>query len=306
MSGATNDARNDAAALNHGRVWWPRLSTVVLVLLALLCGWYLWHTYLVAPWTRDGRLRAEVAEIAAQVAGNIVKLNVADNGFVAEGDVILEIDPSTYQLLLSQRQSELSEARVKLERLKLNAKRLDNMPKELVSAEMRSDANLAWQAQLQAVKTAESALAEAQLNMDRTRIHAPFDGYVTNMDLRVGSWLEAGRPVLAFINSTSYFVVGYFQETRLAGVCAGSAALITFLGDDQHYQGRVVSVGKGIADTNQNTSSQLLADVQQTFPWVRLAQRIPVRVAFTDLPSEQKLIAGRTVSVTVTPATDCR
>ncbi|CAM3820987.1 HlyD family secretion protein [Parendozoicomonas haliclonae] len=285
--------------------WLPKVSSLALVILVVLCIWYLWQTYLVAPWTRDGRLRAEIAEIAAQVSGNIVQIHIADNGFVPAGGVILEIDPSDYRLALSKQQSTLAEERIKQEQLQLEAKRLDNMPVNLVSVEARSNANLYWKAQQAAVQTAEAALSMAELNLKRTHVIAPFDGYVTNMDLRVGSWLEAGHPILAFINSARYFVVGYFQETRLQGVCPGAKATITFLGEDESYTGEVTSVGRGIADTNQNTSSQLLADVQQTFPWVRLAQRIPVRVDFREHPPQQKLIAGRTAAIVVQPVDNC-
>ena len=288
------------------RPWLPKVATLALLLVTLLCVGYLWQVYLVDPWTRDGRLRAEVAEVAAQVSGNIVSLHVNDNGFVAKGGVILEVDPHNYQIALDQQTSMLSEARYKLQQLRLDAERLDEMPEDLVSAETRSNANLAWKAQEESVNTAKASLAQAELNLKRTVVRAPFDGYVTNMDLRVGSWISAGQPMLAFISSKRYFVVGYFEETRLKGVCSGASATITFLGDDTGYSGQVISVGRGIADTNQNTSSQLLANVQQTFPWVRLAQRIPVRIEFDQLPPQHKLIAGRTTAVVVHKGEQCQ
>lgn len=277
----------------------PVLLTVVVVAIGAYCSYYLWQTYLVAPWTRDGRLRAQIAEIAPQVSGNIVHIAVPDNGFVKKDDIILEIDPSNYRIALAQCEAELAGAKFQEEQLASNARRLDEMPPHLVSAEQVTDANLAWKAQQQAVKAAEAALSQAQLNLQRTRVRAPFDGFVANMDLRVGSWLNAGEAVLAFINRRDFFVVGYFQENRLKGVCPGAPASITFLGEDTVYPGKVTSVGRGIADSNQNTSSQLLANVDQTFPWIRLAQRIPVRVAFDQPLPEPALIAGRTTSVVV-------
>jgi len=277
----------------------PVLLTAVVVAVGAYCFHDLWQKYLVAPWTRDGRLRAEIAEIAPQVSGNIVRIAVPDNGFVKKGDVILEIDPSNYRITLAQRESELAGAKFKQQQLASTAHRLDGMPTHMVSAEQVTNANLALKAQQQVVKAAQAALSQAQLNLERTQVKAPFDGFVTNMDLRVGSWLTAGQPVLAFINKDHFFVVGYFQENRLQGVCPGAVATINFLGEDASYPGKVISVGRGIADSNQNTSSQLLANVDQTFPWIRLAQRIPVRVGFDHLPPEQELIAGRTASVTI-------
>ncbi len=277
----------------------PVLLTMVVVAVGAYCSYYLWLTYLVAPWTRDGRLRAEIAEIAPQVSGNIVHIAVPDNGFVKKDEVILEIDPSNYHIALTQSKAELAGARFKEQQLASTARRLDDMPKNLVSAEQVTDANLAWKAQQQTVKAAEAALSQAQLNLQRTQVKAPFDGFVANMDLRVGSWLSAGQAALAFISRENFFVVGYFQENRLKGVCPGAPASITFLGEDTIYPGKVTSVGRGIADSNQNTSSQLLANVDQTFPWIRLAQRIPVRVSFDQPLPEPALIAGRTTSVVV-------
>ena len=283
----------------------PALLTVIMVAIGALCAYYLWQTYLTAPWTRAGRLRAEIAEIAPQVSGNIVRLAVQDNGFVKQGDVILEIDPSNYQIAVAQSESELAGAEFKEKQLASSARRLDKMPSSLVSAEQLTTANMAWKAQQEAVKTAQSVLNQARLNLERTLVKAPFDGFVTNMDLRVGSWLTAGQPVLAFVSEDNYFVVGYFQETRLQGICPDAPATITFLGEDNTYHGRVISIGRGIADSNQNTSSQLLANVDQTFPWIRLAQRIPVRVAFDTLPPSQALIAGRTVSIAINSDKSC-
>ncbi len=277
----------------------PVLLTCAVVAVGAYCFHYLWQNYLVAPWTRDGRLRADIAEIAPQVSGNIIRIAVPDNGFVKEGDVILEIDPSNYRIALAQRESELAGAKFKQEQLASTARRFDGMPAHMISAEQVTNANLAFKAQQQAVKAAEAALSQAKLNLERTQVKAPFDGFVTNMDLRVGSWLNAGQPVLAFINKDHFFVVGYFQENRLKGVCPGAVAAISFLGEDKSYPGKVISVGRGIADSNQNTSSQLLANINQTFPWIRLAQRIPVRVGFDHLPPQQALIAGRTASVVI-------
>lgn len=275
------------------------LLTTTVVAIGAFCAYYLWQHYQVAPWTRNGRLRAEIAEIAPQVSGNIIQIAVSDNDLVKKGDVILEIDPSNYRIALKRSESELAAAKFKQEQLAGTAHRLDGMPKHMVSDEQLTNARLALKAQQQVVKTAEAALSQAQLNLKRTKVRAPFDGFVANMDLRVGSWLTAGQPVLAFINKDNYFVVGYFQETRLQGICPGAPATITFLGEDKGYPGKIISVGRGIADGNQNVSSQLLASVGQTFPWIRLAQRIPVRVAFDHLPPEQTLITGRTASVVV-------
>ena len=277
----------------------PVLLTTITVAIGAFCAYYLWQHYLAAPWTRDGRLRAEIAEIAPQVSGNIIQIAAHDNDLVKKGDVILEIDASNYRIALARSESELAAAKYKQEQLASTAHRLEGMPKHMVSAEQVTNARLAWKAQQQAVKTAEAALNQAQLNLQRTTVRAPFDGYVANMDLRVGSWLTAGQPVLAFINKDHYYVVGYFQETRLQGVCPGAPATITFLGEKKEYPGKITSVGRGIADGNQNVGNQLLANVSQTFPWIRLAQRIPVQVAFDHLPPQQSLIAGRTASVVV-------
>ncbi|CAA0120101.1 p-hydroxybenzoic acid efflux pump subunit AaeA [BD1-7 clade bacterium] len=257
---------------------------------------------MLAPWTRDGRLRAEIAEISAEIKGNIVALHVTNNQYVKQGDVLLEIDPSDYTIAKELATAQLKAAQVKLEQLKEEAERRDNIPKGLITVEDRRNANLAFAAQRATVAAATAMLQKAELDLSRTQIHAPSDGYVTNMHLRIGTYLDAGDRTLAFIDKRSFYVVGYFQENRIYGLQPNTPVKVSFLGDNRIFGAHVVSVGRGIADTNQNASSQLLPDVQQTFPWVRLAQRIPVRVEFDTAPPAELLVAGRTCTVIAKPA----
>ena len=273
------------------------LATLIVAVLAVWAFISLWQDYALSPWTRDGRLRAEIAEISAQISGNIVQVNVINNQFVSKDTVMIEIDPSDFLIARDLAKAKLQEALAKQEQLKEEAVRRDNIPEGLITVEDRQNANLAFAAQRAAVAAARAELAKTELDLSRTKIHAPANGFVTNMHLREGTYLNAGESVLAFIDRRSFYVVGYFQENRLYGLTSGTPVSIHFLGDTRTFKGHVASVGRGIADTNQNASSQLLPDVQQTFPWVRLAQRFPVRVTFDELPPNELLNAGRTCTV---------
>jgi multidrug resistance efflux pump len=148
---------------------------------------------------------------------------------------------------------------------------------------------------------ADAQLRQASLNLEFTTVRAPVDGYVTNLTLRLGDQVVANRPALALIDVNSYWVHGFFKETDIANIEAGDGAVVTLMTyPDTPLQGRVHSLGWGIAQSDGAPSTELLPSVAPTFEWIRLAQRIPVRVELLDVPEDVRLRVGSTCSVLVT------
>jgi multidrug resistance efflux pump len=320
------------------------LITAAIVVLALLLGRALWTHYLYAPWTRDGRVRADVVRVAPDVSGLVTTVAVRDNQFVHKGDLLFLIDQQRYRNAMEQAQANLTAVeataraaganidsaaaaatarRAEYQMRQQQAQRRQQLG-DLIAQEDRNDAvstaNAAlatWQQAragghqasasreqaLAAVAQAQVALALAQLNLQRTEVHAPVDGYITNLDVRVGDYAGAGTPRLALIDSHSYYVYGYFEETKLPQLRVGDPVDIRLMAGGLSLKGRISGIARGITDADNPTGSDLLADVNPTFNWVRLAQRVPVRIAIDEgsLPAGTVIAAGMTATIQVHP-----
>jgi multidrug resistance efflux pump len=318
--------------------------TAVVVIVALLLCHALWRHYLYAPWTRDGRVRAEVVRIAPDVSGLVTRVPVIDNQEVKKGDVLFEIDPQRFQIAKQQAEANLNAAKAAARAAGANidavlasaaarkaeydmrqeqAQRRQELA-DVVPKEERTDAKSAaltaravWeQAQASghqanasreqaeaAVVQAQVALDRAKLDLERTEVRAPVDGYVTNLDVRVGDYAATGNPRLALIDRHSYYIYGYFEETKLPHLRVGDPVDIRMLSGGIRLKGHITGVARGITDRDNPTGRDLLADVNPTFNWVRLAQRVPVRVDIDEASEPKGLIlsAGMTVSIDVQP-----
>jgi len=272
--------------------------TIAIVLAACLVVRSLWIHYKLEPWTRDGRVRADVVQIAPDVSGLVSEVRVHDDQSVKAGDILFVVDRARFQLAVDQAKATRSSLRIQLEQAYREDKR-DKSLGSLVSAEVVEQSRTKID-QLQAsIAQADAALAQAELNLERTEIKAPVDGIVTNLDLRPGNYANAGRSSIALIDTGSLHVVGYFEETKLANVDVGDAVHIQLMGDNKVFDGHVQSVAGGIEERDRAVGQRLLANVTPTFNWVRLAQRIPVRIAIDKPPADVKLVVGRTATVTV-------
>ena len=275
------------------------LLTLVVVVVAIAVAWQLWSYYMLEPWTRDGRVRADVVAVAADVSGLISDVFVHDNEKVSKGQQLFRIDQRRFQYALDQakadvasRQPALDQAKRDLER----AKSLTSVAITVQQVEQRQQAVDVDQAQLDA---ANAALEVARLNLERSTVVAPVNGIVTNFDLLPGRYVNAGAAVFALIDSDTFRVEGYFEETKLRRIRIGEDATVKLIGDARVLSGHVESIAYGIEDQNRSTSSDLLALVNPTFSWVRLAQRIPVRIKLDKVPPDLLLVAGRTATVSI-------
>jgi p-hydroxybenzoic acid efflux pump subunit AaeA len=275
--------------------------TSLIVGIAVYLGYQLWLRYMDSPWTRDGRVRANIVQITADVGGRVVSVPVHDNEFVHRGDVLFEVDPARYQLALANAKAHLAATRATLEMKRQQAKRRVALDPEVVSAEQNNDTQIAAQEAEAAYDQAKAELDLARLNLQRATVRAPVNGYVTNLLLRPGDYAAVGAPKMAIVDADSFWVYGYFEETRLRHVQVGDPAQVTLLGHTKAIEGRVASIAYAIADRDNPVAPDLTADVNPVFNWVRLASRIPVRIKLEKIPENVHIAAGMTCTVVIDP-----
>ena len=278
------------------------IATAIIFVVAILVGRVLWVHYMDEPWTRDGRVRAEVVNIAPDVSGAVVELPVRDNQFVHKGDLLMQIDPSHYQIAVEQAEAAVAARKAELTMRQDDARRRADMDSEVVSAENRENASHTANSAQAQYQQALAALDAAKLNLERTRVVSPVDGYITNLQVFKGDYAIAGQAKLAVVDSHSFWVYGYFEETKLPHVKVGNKADIKLMSGGT-LEGHVESISRGIYDRDNPQSRELLADVNPTFNWVRLAQRVPVRIHIDKVPDDMVLAAGTTCTVVVKPGT---
>jgi multidrug resistance efflux pump len=281
------------------------LVTLVAVGAAVVAGAGLWQRYEVQPWTRDGRIKANVIQVAPDVTGQVTRMLVHDNQQVAKGETLFEIDRARFELALRQAEASLQAQRTALDQAENEARRNRQLG-NLVSQENREQGQARVNQLRAALDQALVARDVARLNLDRTRVAASSDGIVTNLDLQAGAYVSAGHPVLALVDRNSFYAEGYFEETKLPGISLGDAVSVSLMGTKQQLSGHVDSFAQGIADRDRNTAGNLLPNVNPTFNWVRLAQRIPVRIALDRVPEGVRLVSGQTVTVEVHHRQDTR
>jgi multidrug resistance efflux pump len=265
---------------------------------AVYVGWQLWRHYEVEPWTRDGRVKAYVVQVAPDVTGQVTKVYVHDNQHVAAGEPLFEIDRARFELALRQSEAQVTAAQAALAQTLRENKRNTQLD-DLVSAETREQGQTRSDQARAALAQAEVNRDTARLNLERAHVVSAVDGIVTNLDLREGAYATAAHPVMAVVDSKSFYVEGYFEETKLPGIQLGDKVEVTLMGTRQPLPGHVESFAEGIADRDRSTSANMLPNVNPTFNWVRLAQRIPVRIALDPLPGSVRLVAGQTATVKV-------
>ncbi|GGD53656.1 HlyD family secretion protein [Caballeronia sp. LZ025] len=277
------------------------VMTIAIFAAALLIGRVLWVHYMDEPWTRDGRVRAEVVNIAPDVSGAVVQLPVRDNQYVKKGDLLMEIDPSHYQIAVEQAEANVAARAAELRMRRADAARRADMDSLVVSREARENASQTASTAAAQLQQAQAALDAAKLNLARTKVYSPVDGYVTNLSVFRGDYATVGAAKLAIVDSHSFWVYGYFEETKLPRVRVGDRAQIRLMSGGE-LKGHVESISRGIYDRDNPQSRELLADVNPTFNWVRLAQRVPVRLKIDEVPNGMLLAAGTTCTVVITPS----
>jgi multidrug resistance efflux pump len=274
--------------------------TGLMVLLALWAGYKLWDYYFEAPWTRDGHVRADVVPVAPDVSGFVSDVLVRDNQQVQRGDVLFRIDRARYEIALKQAEAVQEGKRAILDNANADLKRYSALTPGVVVSAQRMDQVAASQGSAQAAyDQAVADVALARLNLERSEVRASVSGMVTNNELRPGAYLTPGKGVMALLDTDTLHVQGYFEETKLQRIHIGDPVNVRLMGSSHVLQGKVESVAAGIEDRDRSNGSTLLANVNPTFNWVRLAQRVPVRIALIRADERGELVAGATATVAV-------
>lgn len=286
--------------------WLPTLGSVLLTLAAvaaaLVVSVHLWEYYMEEPWTRDGRVHADIIQIAPDVSGLVTELRVRDNDKVARGQALFVIDRKRFELAAQKAEATVKERRAQLDQARREARRNKSL-KDLIAAETIEEGDTRVQQAEAALADAEAALGVARLDLERTVVYSPVDGYLSDRTIRLGDYVKTGVPVLSIVDTASLRVEGYFEETKLHAIAVGQPVDIKLMGESEHLRGHVLSLAAGIEDRDRTRGSTLLPNINPSFNWVRLAQRIPVRVSIDEAPADVRLITGRTATLTVLPAT---
>jgi RND family efflux transporter MFP subunit len=279
----------------------PVLATLVAVALAALLGWGAWQYYMGTPWTRDGAVRAYVVKVAPEVAGEIVSLPIADNQFVHKGDLLMLIDPRNYTIAVRQAQAVVQQAQAVADNARAEMIRREKLNDIAVSMEERQNYISQATTAEATYQTALANLEQARINFKRTQVRSPVNGYVTNLSAQLGNYADVGSLQLSVVNSDSYWVDAYFEETALSRIHEGDAATVKLMGYTPLLRGRVQGLARGIDVPNSAPDASGLASVNPIFTFVRLAQRVPVRIHIDEVPTDIKLVAGMTATVQIEP-----
>ena len=280
--------------LTLGRV----VLTLLVVAFACVVVWRMTLYYMFAPWTRDGHIRADIVQIAPDVSGLIKQVEVRDNQPVTRDQVLFVIDQERFKLALRQAQATLADRKESLAQAQRESRRNKGLGNLVAREQLEESQSREMRAQA-ALTEAQVAVDSAQLNLDRTVVRSPVDGYVNDRAPRVNEFVTAGRPVLSIVDSSSFHIDGYFEETKLDGIHVGQSVDIRVVGDNARLRGHVESIVAGIEDRDRSSGQNLLPNVNPAFSWVRLAQRIPVRIVFDEVPEDFRMIAGRTATVSI-------
>ncbi len=280
----------------------PAAVSLGCVLLAAALAWGAWQAWLTQPWTRDGRVRVYVVSMAPEVAGRIVQLAVRDNQFVHKGDVLMVVDPADYAIAVSNNEALLRKAEADARDKAEQAQRRQQLTTLSTSIETKQNfASSATQADA-TVNQVQSQLAQARVNLKRTQVISPVNGWVTNLQAQEGDYATVGQRNISVVDADSFWLDGYFEETALARIHDGDPVRIYLMGYRQVLRGHVDSLARGIQIDNAQADAQGLANVNPIFTWVRLAQRIPIRIRFDAVPSDVRLVAGLTATVAIDPS----
>jgi RND family efflux transporter MFP subunit len=280
----------------------PFLITLLTIGTAIALGQAMWNAYMGAPWTRDGTVRAYVVTMAPEVPGRIVQLPVRDNQFVHKGDLLMVIDPTNYKISASLNEAAVQQAQANMQNAAREARRRQELSDLAVTTEQRetfTTSAIASQAQYQ---QALAKLSQARVDLERTEIRSPVNGWVTNLLAQLGDYANVGTNMISLVDADSFWIDGYFEETNVEPIHVGNPATIKLMGYSQILRGHVDSLARAINVANAQPNGQGVATVNPIFTWVRLAQRIPVRVYIDDVPEGVVLSAGMTATVQIEPS----
>ncbi|BCU53890.1 p-hydroxybenzoic acid efflux pump subunit AaeA [Enterobacter kobei] len=277
--------------------------TVVMVILAFIAIFRAWVYYTESPWTRDARFSADVVAIAPDVAGLITDVKVHDNQLVQKDQVLFTIDQPRYQKAVEEAEADVAYYRALASEKRREAGRRNKLGIQAMSREEIDQSNNVLQTVIHQQAKAQATLDLAKLDLERTIIRAPAAGWITNLNVYTGEFITRGSTAVALVKQNSFYVLAYMEETKLEGVRAGYRAEITPLGSNRVIKGTVDSVAAGVTNASSSRDAKGMATIDSNLEWVRLAQRVPVRIRLDD-QKENLWPAGTTATVVITGEKD--
>lgn len=274
-------------------------STILIFGVAFCAAWWMWNYYMQSPWTRDGKVRADIVNITPSVSGRITKMHVRDNQKVKKGDLLVTLDQAPFQIALDNAKAALTKSAAEVKKAEHELNRRRNLSRVAISAEALDEVLIQTEVAKAAYQEKKANLEQAKWDFSQTQIYAPTDGFITNLKTRVGNYADESTPLFGLVDANSFYVLGYFEETKLKHIQVGDTAQVTLYADKTQIQGKVESIGRAIYDQNVEESDDLLMNVKPNVPWVRLAQRVPIRIDLGELPKSARLVAGTTCSIAI-------
>jgi p-hydroxybenzoic acid efflux pump subunit AaeA len=277
--------------------------TLILVVLAFIAIFRAWVYYTESPWTRDARFSADVVAIAPDVAGLITDVKVKDNQLVSKNQVLFTIDQPRYQKALEEADADVAYYQALATEKRREAGRRNRLGTMAMSREEIDQANNILQTVEHQLAKSQATRDLARLDLERTVIRAPADGWVTNLNVYSGEFITRGSTAVALVKKESFYVMAYMEETKLEGVRPGYRAEITPLGSTKVIKGTVDSVAAGVTNASSSSDAKGMATIDSNLEWVRLAQRVPVRIRL-DKQQGNLWPAGTTATVIITGEKD--
>src|SRR6266478_9187761 len=281
MSDVETKAKRESAADAPAAVWSPEptaretprrrprvlplLITLATIAVAMVLGRAMWNAYMGAPWTRDGTVRAYVVTMAPEVAGRIVELPIADNQFVHKGDLLMVVDPTNFAIAVRLADAAADQAKAQALNAQAQSARRQKLTDLAVSKEEQQTFSSSSLSASAAYQQALAKRDQARVDLERTRILSPVNGYVTNLQVQLGDFVNVGQNSISLVNADSYWIDGYFEETNLRGIHEGDLVTIKLMGHSDVVRGHVDSIARGITVPNARPDSSGLASVNPIF-----------------------------------------
>ncbi|WON76576.1 p-hydroxybenzoic acid efflux pump subunit AaeA [Serratia sp. UGAL515B_01] len=278
--------------------------TLILVLLAAMAVFKAWVFYTESPWTRDAKFSADIVAIASDVSGLLQDVPVTDNQLVKKGQILFVIDPTRYQQALAEANADVSYYQALVAEKQREAGRRVHLGIKAMSQEEIDQSSNVLQTVEQQLAKAIAVRDLAKLDLERTTVRAPADGWVTNLNVHAGEFINRGSTVVALVKKNTFYITAYMEETKLSGVKKGDRVEITPLGSNRIMYGTVDSLAAAVNNNSSSVNNKGLASIDSNLEWVRLAQRVPVKIILDELDQQHPYPAGTTATVVITGNND--
>lgn len=277
--------------------------TLLLVLIAAIAIFKAWAFYTESPWTRDAKFTADVVAIAPDVSGLLTDVRVSDNQLVQKGQVLFVVDQPRYQQALDEAQADVDYYQALVDEKRREAGRRQRLGTSAMSQEAIDQSSNDYITVSHQLAKAIAARDLARIDLDRTTIRAPAEGWITNLNAHAGEFITRGTVSVALVKRNSFYLLAYLEETKLERVRPGYRAEITPLGSNHVMYGTVDSIAAGVTNSSSTVDSKGMATIDSNLEWVRLAQRVPVKIRLDQQP-ENLYPSGTTATVVITGTRD--